>query len=437
MDQHTATIYSGLMDHLKSKIADPEFMKRHRSNKKAFTRRRCLTFVTMVVFLLNMLKHALQDELDEYFKVLTDREFSDRQVTKSAFSQARQKLKHSAFIELNRDQVNYFYDHFEWQRWRGKRLVAMDGSLTDLPNTPVLQEHFGYWQPAAGGRCAKARISQMFDVLNKVSLDALIMPKENGERVLAAHHCQHLTQDDLVLLDRGYPAFWLFSLIRQQQAHFCARMSVSEWGVVQEFVASGQAEQIVDLHPCYNARQACQQRNLPTTPLPVRLVRLDGSEPDEPLVLALSLLDQVLFPFECLAELYPHRWPVETDYSYIKLLLEVENWTGSSVEAIYQDFHATVFSKNLAAIISRPAQQHVSVQSQSRKYRYQVNMANLFSKMKDTLVSLFFCPNPVPFFQFLWRQMTQTIEPIRPGRSFPRKKRVKPKRFSMNRKSLR
>ena len=436
MDQETATTYRGLMEHLKSKVADPEFMKRHRSNEKAFTRRRCLTFVTILVFLLNMLKNALQDELDEYFKTLTQSELSERKVTKSAFSQARQKLKHTAFIELNQDQVSYFYEHFQWQSWHGKRLLAMDGSMTDLPNTQGLQDHFGYWQPKMGGRCAKARVSQLFDVLNKISVDALIMPKENGERVLAAHHCQHLTKDDLVLLDRGYPAFWLFSLIRQQQADFCVRMKLSEWLVVEEFVASGQREQIVQLHPCYNARKACQQRNLPITPLTVRLVRLDGLEA-EPLVLGTSLLDQHHFPFECFAELYPHRWPVETDYGYIKLLLEVENWSGSSVEAIYQDFHATVFSKNLAAIISQPAQLQVSAQSHSRKYRYQVNMANLFSKLKGTLVSLFVSPKPAPFFHFLWRQMTQTIEPIRPNRSFPRKKRVKPKRFSMNRKSLR
>ena len=142
-------------------------------------------------------------------------------------------------------------------------------------------------------------------------------------------------------------------------------------------------------------------------------------------------------PYALFQELYPHRWPVETDYRHMKLPLEVENWTGTSVTAIYQDFHATVFTKNLAAILAQPAQQVVAQHSQTKKYRYQVNMTNLFSKMKDTIVHLFFATNPLPLFQQLWRQMTQTIEPIRPNRSVPRKKRVKPKRFAMNYKRLR
>jgi hypothetical protein len=61
-----------------------------------------------------------------------------------------------------------------------------------------------------------ARISQMFDVLNQLTLDALIGPKAFGEREMAAEHFAHLCSGDLVLLDRGYPAFWLFALIRRK-----------------------------------------------------------------------------------------------------------------------------------------------------------------------------------------------------------------------------
>lgn len=436
MDQKMTAQYTGLLKHLKTKMTSREFMNRHRLNEKAFSRERALPFVVVLVFLLNMIKRALQDELDEFYKILSGDELAKRKVTKSAFSQARKKLKHSAFIELNQEQVGYFYEHFEAHTWQGKRLLAIDGSMADLPNLPALRDHFGYWQPAAGGQCAKARVSQLFDVLNKVTLEGLIMPKENGERVLAAHHCQQVTAEDLVLLDRGYPAFWLFVLIRQQHAHFCARMSLGKWTIVTDFIASGKREQIVPLQPCYNARNACQERDLPTDPLTIRLIRLDKPGRD-PLILATSLLDQTAFPYECFQDLYSQRWPVETDYAYMKLHLEVENWSGTSVEAVYQDFQATVFTKNLAAIIAQPAQQVVAEQSATKKYRYQVNMANLFSKIKDTVVSLFFSPDPFAFLAFLWQQMIHTIEPIRPQRASPRKKKVKPKRFSLNRKSLR
>lgn len=39
---------------------------------------------------------------------------------------------------------------------------------------------------------------QMFDVLNRVTIEATIAPKSEGERLLAAAHCQQLTEGDLV-----------------------------------------------------------------------------------------------------------------------------------------------------------------------------------------------------------------------------------------------
>ena len=70
------------------------------------------------------------------------------------------------------------------------------------------------------------RASQLFDPLNRLSIDALISPKSIGERERAARHFQKLMPDDLlVLLDRGYPAYWLFNLILSLKAHFCVRVS--------------------------------------------------------------------------------------------------------------------------------------------------------------------------------------------------------------------
>ena len=37
-----------------------------------------------------------------------------------------------------------------------------------------------------------ARLSQLFDPLNKITLDAVIRPKSQGERQLAANHLLHL-----------------------------------------------------------------------------------------------------------------------------------------------------------------------------------------------------------------------------------------------------
>ena len=276
----------------------------------------------------------------------------------------------------------------------------------------------------------------MFDVLNGVTLEALISPKEMGERTLAARHFDHLQRSDLVLVDRGYPAFWLFALIVEQGAQFCARMPLGGWQTVERFVTSGLSEQTVLLWPSSAAIQECRSRGLPLAPIRVRLIRvaLDSGEVE---VLATSLLDDVAYPATVFKELYHQRWPVEENYKVMKSRIEIENFTGKSVLAVYQDFHAKVFTANLTALLAHPAQKVVEQQSQGRKYTYQVNMTNALSKMKDTIVLLVQQTAILPLLERLWQVITQTIEPIRPGRSYPRVKRVRRRRFPMAYKPIR
>ena len=229
MPENSASLYTGLLTTLKQRLTAPDFLERHRRFPKDFTRQRCLPFVVVILFLLNVVKRALQDELDEFFKLDSGTAVAARVVTKSAFSQARQKLKAEAFVELNSVQVNYFYDHFAYRTWHGLRLLAVDGSTALLPATSGIVAHFGLW-----GSVPLARVSQMFDPLNKITVEALIGPKALGEREYAARHFALIGSGDLVLLDRGYPAFWLFVLILSRDAQFCARVSVGVWNVVDQ-----------------------------------------------------------------------------------------------------------------------------------------------------------------------------------------------------------
>jgi len=436
LDSNTKQFYTNLLNRIKQLLGSEAFKEKYRTSEKAFIRKRTLTFSIVVLFLLNLVKRSLQDELDEFFKAILGSKIAARVVTKSAFSQARCKLQYEAFVELNRVQVAYFYEVGEPHRWNGLRLLAIDGSMSDLPNNDAISEHFGVWHPQSGGTCAKARLSQLFDVLNKVTIDALIAPKSEDERTLAAQHLVHVGIADLLLMDRGYPAFWLFAAILQRRAHFCVRLTVSEWKAAQKFVLSGKAEQYVLLRPGYEAKKKCLARGLSTDPIRVRLVRVELST-GEIEVLATSLLDSTRFPASLFQALYHARWPVEEDYKVMKSRLEVENWSGQSVLAVYQEFHASVFTKNLTAILAHPAQQTVTQQSQQKKHPYQINLTNLLSKMKDTLVFLLTESDLQDLLPALWQQMVNTTEPIRPGRSSPRQKKVKRKRFSLAYKATR
>lgn len=436
MDPEIERKYTELIYHLRKRLESESFLNRHRKRKQDFTRKRALPFVTIVLMLINMMKHSLQDELDEFFKELNREKVASRRVSKGAFSQARRKLEASAFVELNEEQVSYFYENFEPKSWYGFCLKAIDGTLLDVPDNPENRKEFGVWGSRHGKGTPKARVSQLFDVLNEVTVDAQIAPKSWGERRLAFRHSQFLTAKDLLLLDRGYPAFWFFAAIRKRKAHFCARLDGTQWEIAKEFIRSGLAEKEVLLTPSESAIKTCKSYKLPTEALTLRLVRVDLPH-GEIEVLITSLLDSVTFPVVLFQPLYHFRWPVEEDYKRIQSRFEIENWSGTTSDAVYQDFHATIFTKNLAAILAQPAQDIISQLHESRQYDYKTNMTNLISKLKNTVIFLF-CDSSISLLlQSLWRQIIGTVEPIRPNRCYPRNAKVKRRRFPMNYKPTR
>jgi hypothetical protein len=213
---------------IKQIITSPELLARHRQNEKDFTRQRKLPFHVLIVFLINFVRGSCQDELDKFFKAILRFDVAKRIVSKAALTNARMKLKFEAFVELNLHLIHFFDKHFSPRTWLGFRLLAIDGSTTRLPTTDAIAQHFGVWNVRQGAPSPMARVSQMFDVLNRVTVDAIIKPKSIGERELAAEHVLKMMPGDLLLLDRGYPAWWVFSMILSMDAHFCARISCTK-----------------------------------------------------------------------------------------------------------------------------------------------------------------------------------------------------------------
>ncbi|MDP3028695.1 MAG: IS4 family transposase [Deltaproteobacteria bacterium] len=421
---------ANILEFLKKIIFSEQFLARHRQSDKNFVRNRILPFSALIFFLMNLIKGSLQDELDYFFKALNNLDVAARKVTESAFGKARKKLKHQSFIEFNEAMIGFFYKHFPYRTWYGFRLFAIDGPTIKVPKTQAVADHFGSWNPAKGEPCPLARISFFFDMLNKLKLHTILSPKENGERNLLAQPIRKniLGTKDLLLLDRGYPAFWLFVLILSTGADFCARVKKDHWRVIRTFFRSGKLEDIVWLQPSHASVQECSKIGLPFKPIKVRLIRveLDNGETE---ILITSLLDKNAYFYEIFKELYHKRWPIEEDYKAMKSRVEIENFSGKSVESVYQDFHARVFTANLTAAMVHPAQDVVEQQTQERQYFYQVNLTQALSKMKDTVVLFFNRSNIRRLISDLLDLFIKTIEPIRPDRKFPRKKGVKKQGF--------
>jgi hypothetical protein len=413
---------------IKNVVSSDEFKKRHRFCSTNFSRDRKIPFQILVVFLLNFFRGSYQDELDRFFKSLYKSDVAKRSVTKAALCKARLKLRFQAFVELNHKLNNFFDTHFNPKTWLGFRLLAIDGSTVRLPHTPNIEKHFGVFRCSKGKPSPMARLSQLFDCLNKITVDACIGPKHVGERDIAADHCLQLMPNDLVLLDRGYPAWWLFALIRSMNADFCARIS-NQWKIVKTFMASGKKEAIVYLPMPATSAKATTKLDLTSTPLKLRMIRIDLD--DKSWVLITSLVDSEKYPYGVFSDLYHQRWPVEEDYKVVKCRMELENFTGKTALSVYQDFHAKVLLKNLTAILALPVNDNLNQSTNPRKYDYQVNFTQALSRCNETLVTLFSCSRSKIkiLIEGLFKLFQQTVEPVRPGRKNPRNHRIKLRKY--------
>src|SRR5450759_4384589 len=101
-------------------------------------------------------------------------------VSASAYSQARYKLKHTAFIELNQKAiVDVLYQDGNYKKYWGMRVLAVDGSKIRLPNTEDICDAFGTIAYSQGegsevqGKHPYALASVLHDVLNRISIDAV------------------------------------------------------------------------------------------------------------------------------------------------------------------------------------------------------------------------------------------------------------------------
>ena len=124
-------------------------MQQARRSERDFTRERALPLQRLVPLLLNFRKGTNRDELEQFFETITDDPTSVTPVSEAAFCRARQKLKPEALVTLNNVLLDSANQQIAQQRWRGLRVLAVDGSTGRLPDFLVIEEYFG--KPSGSG----------------------------------------------------------------------------------------------------------------------------------------------------------------------------------------------------------------------------------------------------------------------------------------------
>ena len=367
------------------------------------------------------LERSYQTEVDDFFDSIDLNGLAETTPTDAAFCQARQKVKHTAFIELSDSLVDSFYRHTTVKDWNGMRIIAVDGSTAHVPDTEENLEHFGAWLPASTGEpCPKARLSFAYDPLNKILIDAIMGPKSIGEDPMAIQHLNKFQEGDLGIYDRGYFSFLLMKLHEIKNLKYCMRVPVEQCTNLCEDLLPNEDDIEVYYHPSHFAKKACLNEGVTYDSLKVRLVKIKLS-PGQYEVLATNIFDEDL-EINDFKALYSLRWGVEEEFKRMKSRVELEAYSGKLLDFVYQDFYADVIRLNISSILAKKSRDDLKGQGIKKRHIHAPNMSYVLPKTRS-FIAILFHKSDKAFKQFLsisYSRFKRKSEPIRPERSFPR-----------------
>jgi len=380
-----------------------------------------MTFKSIVIFILNFIKKSLQLELDDFFNSINGTNFS---VTKQAFSEARQKISPTAFIKMSDEIIKWFYRDTDFKRYKGYRLLSIDGTILEIADTEKLRNEFGYIETKTT-KTARARAEGLYDVENDMILTSVIGKYKASERAQAEELINKLENlnfsNDLILFDRGYPSREFILFIESKKIHYLMRVSTAFLNVV---VTVENEDQIVETK--YKGK---------VIKMRVLKFQLDSGVTE---ILITNVFDES-FSVADFKVLYFKRWGIEVKYNELKNRLQVENFSGETPIAIEQDFYATMYLSNMVSLAKMDANAIIMEENKNKnlKYEYKVNTNILIGKLKNSLVSMLLEERPRKRSKILdkiMKEIAHNIIPIRPGRHFLRRMTLRANKNPLNKK---
>ena len=192
--------------------------------KKDFSRKRKLPLETMLLMLVGMGSGSLSKELYDWF------EFSADMPSVSAFVQQRNKVRPEAMELVFRE----FTDSFGLDsKFQGYRLLAVDGSDLRLPSNP--NDAFSAIKNGENRKNYNlVHLNAMYDILNKIYVDATIQPKRgmNEHSALVSMVDRSKIQENVIaLMDRGYESFNNIAHFQEKSWNYIIRAKES-YGII-------------------------------------------------------------------------------------------------------------------------------------------------------------------------------------------------------------
>ena len=302
-------------------------------------------------------------------------------VTASAYCQARMKLPLPVFEQLLRSVSNALqHEPLDAGRWLGHRTFWVDGSSCSMPDTPVLQVHFGQsGKQLPGCGFPIAHLLALFHAGTGMVLQLLASPLRTHDlsQVVGLH--PELRPGDILVADRGFCSYPHLALLVQAGVHAVFRIHqkhIVDFTPGRPHVEPGTGgrkghkgqprsawlqqlgkhdQRVHWLKPLAGPQWMAEEQ---FAHLPERLevrelqyrVQRKGFRVTT-ITLVTTLLDATLYPVEALAQLYYARWGIETNLAHLKTTMGLDVLKCKTVDGVLKELIVFALIYNLVRLV--------------------------------------------------------------------------------------
>jgi Insertion element 4 transposase N-terminal/Transposase DDE domain len=241
----------------------------------------------------------------------------DPEPVESAFTQARQRLGVAPLRHLFL-QTAHPMGHHQTQGafYRGWRLMGLDGTTLDLPDTPANARTFG--RPTTGrapGAFPQVRLLALCELGTHAICGLAIKPIGHGEPSMVGQLLDHLGPGMLLIWDRGFFSSELIRAVCQRGAHLLARVQSNT--ILKPLYRLADGSYVAKIYP------SAVDRRHDRRGLMVRVIEYTHDDPNRPGAgerhrLITDILNPDDLPAQDAPLVYHERWEEELAFDEIK-----------------------------------------------------------------------------------------------------------------------
>ena len=196
----------------------------------------------------------------------------------------------------------------------GLRVMAVDGTVLDVPDSQANAKVFGYRGSRKGTRAAfaKVRVVLLIEAGTHLITDALICPDRIGQRVRVLKLLRSVTKSMLLMWDRGLHSYRMVNATLAEGCQYLGRVPANVKFPAHQILDDG--SYLSSINPERKSKKKGSTKIL------VRVIEYtietDGEVKTYRLIT--SLMDLALFPALLLAQQYHQRWEIENTIDELK-----------------------------------------------------------------------------------------------------------------------